>query len=422
MTVARSKLPVSPENCVDGFNVDRIRQDFPALNQTVHGQPLAYLDNAASTQRPTAVIEAISAYYAKDHANVHRGVHTLSQRATDAYEAARHKVQQFINAASTREIVFTSGTTDSINLLAYALENGIKSGDEIVLSQMEHHSNIVPWQLLCERTGAVLKVVPINEHGELELEAYLSLIRPRTCLVALAHVSNALGTINPVGDIITAAHEHNVPVLLDGAQAVPHAAVDMQELDCDYYSFSGHKMFGPTGIGIFYGKEELLKKLSPFKGGGEMILSVSFEKTVYNELPYKFEAGTPNIVGAIGLGVAIDYLQDLGMESVAAYEANLLDYATQAIAEIPGVRLIGTATHKASVISFTVDGIHPHDLGTVLDHQGVAIRTGHHCAMPVMDFFGVPGTARASMAFYNNAADIDQLVKGLYVAIKMFDS
>ncbi len=421
MTVARSKLPVSPENCMDDFDVDRIRQDFPALNQTVHGQPLAYLDNAASAQRPAAVIDAISTYYAKDHANVHRGVHTLSQRATDAYEAARQKVQQFINAASTREIVFTSGTTDSINLLAYALEDGIKSGDEIVLSQMEHHSNIVPWQLLCERTGAVLKVVPINEHGELELEAYLSLIRPRTCLVALAHVSNALGTINPVADIITAAHEHNVPVLLDGAQAVPHASVDMQELDCDYYSFSGHKMFGPTGIGIFYGKEELLKKLPPFKGGGEMILTVSFEKTVYNELPYKFEAGTPNIAGAIGLGVAIDYLQDLGMDRVAAYEANLLDYATQAIAEVPGVRLIGTAAHKASVISFTVDGIHPHDLGTVLDHQGVAIRTGHHCAMPVMEFFGVPGTARASMAFYNNAADIDQLVEGLYVAIKMFD-
>ncbi len=421
MTVARSKLPVSPENCMDDFGVDRIRQDFPALNQTVHGQPLAYLDNAASAQRPAAVIDAISTYYAKDHANVHRGVHTLSQRATDAYEAARQKVQQFINAASTREIVFTSGTTDSINLLAYALEDGIKSGDEIVLSRMEHHSNIVPWQLLCERTGAVLKVVPINEHGELELDAYLSLLGPRTRLVALAHVSNALGTINPVGDIITAAHEHNVPVLLDGAQAVPHASVDMQELDCDYYSFSGHKMFGPTGIGIFYGKEELLKKLPPFKGGGEMILTVSFEKTVYNELPYKFEAGTPNIAGAIGLGVAIDYLQDLGMDRVAAYEANLLDYATQAIAEVPGVRLIGTAAHKASVISFTVDGIHPHDLGTVLDHQGVAIRTGHHCAMPVMEFFGVPGTARASMAFYNNAADIDQLVEGLYVAIKMLD-
>ena len=421
MTVARSKLPVSPENCMYDFGVDRIRQDFPALNQTVHGQPLAYLDNAASAQRPAAVIDAISTYYSKDHANVHRGVHTLSQRATDAYEAARQKVQQFINAASTREIVFTSGTTDSINLLAYALEDGIKSGDEIVLSRMEHHSNIVPWQLLCERTGAVLKVVPINEHGELELDAYLSLLGPRTRLVAMAHVSNALGTINPVGDIITAAHEHNVPVLLDGAQAVPHASVDMQELDCDYYSFSGHKMFGPTGIGIFYGKEELLKKLPPFKGGGEMILTVSFEKTVYNELPYKFEAGTPNIAGAIGLGVAIDYLQDLGMDRVAAYEADLLDYATQAIAEVPGVRLIGTAAHKASVISFTIDGIHPHDLGTVLDHQGVAIRTGHHCAMPVMEFFGVPGTARASMAFYNNATDIDQLVEGLYVAIKMFD-
>ena len=421
MTVARRKLPVPPEIRMDDFDVDRIRQDFPALNQTVHGQPLAYLDNAASAQRPAAVIDAISNYYSKDHANVHRGVHTLSQRATDAYEAARQKVQQFINAASTREIVFTSGTTDSINLLAYALEDEIKSGDEIVLSRMEHHSNIVPWQLLCERTGAVLKVVPINERGELELDAYLSLLGPRTRLVTLAHVSNALGTINPVGDIITAAHEHNVPVLLDGAQAVPHASVDMQELDCDYYSFSGHKMFGPTGIGIFYGKEELLEKLPPFKGGGEMILTVSFEKTVYNELPYKFEAGTPNIAGAIGLGVAIDYLQDLGMDRVAAYEANLLDYATQAIAEVPGVRLIGTAAHKASVISFTVDGIHPHDLGTVLDHQGVAIRTGHHCAMPVMEFFGVPGTARASMAFYNYAADIDQLVEGLHVAIKMFD-
>ena len=421
MTVAPSKLPVSAEHRGDAFDVDLIRQDFPALNQTVHGQPLAYLDNAASAQRPAAVIDAISHYYSQDHANVHRGVHTLSQRATDAYEAARQKVQQYINATSTCEIVFTSGTTDSINLLAYALGAGIKAGDEIVLSRMEHHSNIVPWQLLCERTGAVLKVVPINERGELEFDTYLSLLGPRTRLVTLAHVSNALGTINPVADIITAAHEHNVPVLLDGAQAVPHASVDMQELDCDYYSFSGHKMFGPTGIGIFYGKEKLLEKLPPFKGGGEMILAVSFEKTTYNELPYKFEAGTPNIAGAIGLGVAIDYLRDIGMDRIAAYEANLLDYATRAIAEVPGVRLIGTAAHKASVISFTVDGIHPHDLGTVLDHQGVAIRTGHHCAMPVMEFFGVPGTARASMAFYNNAADIDQLVDGLRVAIKMFD-
>jgi cysteine desulfurase/selenocysteine lyase len=421
MTVARSRLPVSPENRGDAFDVDLIRQDFPALNQTVHGQPLAYLDNAASAQRPAAVIDAISHYYSKDHANVHRGVHTLSQRATDAYEAAREKVRQFINATSTREIVFTSGTTDSINLLAYALEDGLKAGDEIVLSRMEHHSNIVPWQLLCERTGAKLKVVPINEHGELELDAYRSLLGPRTRLVTLAHVSNALGTINPVGDIITAAHERGVPVMLDGAQAVPHASVDMQQLDCDYYAFSGHKMFGPTGIGIFYGKEELLEKLPPFKGGGEMILSVSFEKTVYNELPYKFEAGTPNIAGAIGLGVAIDYLQDIGMDRIVAYEPSLLEYATEAIGNLPGIRLIGTAKHKASVVSFTVDGIHPHDLGTVLDHQGVAIRTGHHCAMPVMEFFGVPGTARASMAFYNNTADIDQLVDGLRVAIKMFD-
>ena len=421
MTVARSKLPLSTENRGDAFDVDLIRQDFPALNQTVHGQPLAYLDNAASAQRPQSVIDAVSNYYSKDHANVHRGVHTLSQRATDAYEAAREKVRQFVNAASTREIVFTSGTTDSVNLLAYALEDGIKAGDEIVLSRMEHHSNIVPWQLLCERTGAVLKVVPINERGELELDAYRSLLGPRTRLVTLAHVSNALGTINPVGDIITAAHEHGVPVMLDGAQAAPHASVDMQQLDCDYYSFSGHKMFGPTGIGIFYGKENLLEKLPPFKGGGEMILTVSFDKTVYNELPYKFEAGTPNIAGAIGLGAAVDYLQDIGMDRIAAYESNLLDYATAAIGNLPGIRLIGTAEHKASVVSFTVDGIHPHDLGTVLDHQGVAIRTGHHCAMPVMDFFGVPGTARASMAFYNNTADIDQLVDGLRMAIKMFD-
>ena len=421
MTVARNKLPLSPENRGDAFDVDLIRQDFPALNQTVHGQPLAYLDNAASAQRPQAVIDVISNYYSKDHANVHRGVHTLSQRATDAFEAAREKVRQFINAASTREIVFTSGTTDSINLLAYALEDGIKAGDEIVLSRMEHHSNIVPWQLLCERTGAILKVVPINERGELEVDAYRSLLGPRTRLVTLAHVSNALGTINPVGEIITAAHEHGVPVMLDGAQAVPHASADMQQLDCDYYSFSGHKMFGPTGIGVFYGKEKLLEKLPPFKGGGEMILSVSFEKTVYNELPYKFEAGTPNIAGAIGLGTAVDYLQDVGMDRIAAYESNLLDYATEAIGNLPGIRLIGTAEHKASVVSFTVDGIHPHDLGTVLDHQGVAIRTGHHCTMPVMEFFGVPGTARASMAFYNNTADIEQLVDGLRVAIKMFD-
>ena len=404
------------------FDVQRIRQDFPILSRSIREHKLVYLDNAATTQKPQPVLDTLARYYATGNANIHRGVYLLSEEATAAYDLARGKVQGLLNARAAHEIIFTRNSTESINLVAqsYGRQN-LGSGDEVLITHMEHHSNIVPWQLLCERTGAVLKVVPINEHGELELETYLSLIRPRTCLVALAHVSNALGTINPVADIITAAHEHNVPVLLDGAQAVPHASVDMQELDCDYYSFSGHKMFGPTGIGIFYGKEELLKKLPPFKGGGEMILTVSFEKTVYNELPYKFEAGTPNIAGAIGLGVAIDYLQDLGMDRVAAYEANLLDYATQAIAEVPGVRLIGTAAHKASVISFTVDGIHPHDLGTVLDHQGVAIRTGHHCAMPVMEFFGVPGTARASMAFYNNAADIDQLVEGLYVAIKMFD-
>ncbi len=347
-------------------------------------------------------------------------MHTLSHRATERYEGARDKVRQFINAASTREIVFTKGTTDSINLLAASLGQSIGAGDEIIISHLEHHSNIVPWQMLCERNGAILKVVPINERGEIDMNAYRVLLGPQTRLVAMAHVSNALGTINPVGEIIATAKEQNIPVLLDGAQAVPHQAVDVTALGCDFYAFSGHKMFGPTGIGVLYAREEWLERLPPYQGGGDMILTVSFAGTTYNDLPYKFEAGTPNIAGAIGLGAAIDYMLDIGMDKIQTHEAALLDYATKAVGAIEGARLVGTAAHKAGVLSFNVDDIHPHDLGTVLDHQGVAIRTGHHCAMPVMEFFGIAGTARASLALYNCRQDIDQLIDGLELAIRMF--
>jgi len=402
------------------LDLEKIRADFPILQQTVHGCRLAFLDNAASSQRPQAVIDAISHYYEHDHANVHRGVHTLSHRATDAFEGARLKVKQFINAASTREIVFTRGTTEAINLVAASFGQTVGAGDEILISHMEHHSNIVPWQLLCERTGAVLKVAPISLSGELQLDSLIDLMSEATRLVAITHVSNALGTVNPAAEIIAAAHARGIPVLLDGAQAIAHTPVDVQALDCDFYAFSGHKMCGPTGIGVLYGRESLLERMPPWQGGGEMILRVSFEDTVYNHLPYKFEAGTPNIAGAVGLGAAIDYLNTTGMQRIAIYEAELLDYATEQLSAIENIRLIGTATHKAGVLSFLLAGIHPHDLGTVLDHQGVAIRTGHHCAMPVMDFFGVPGTARASLAFYNNRQDIDQLVAGLAVATGMF--
>jgi cysteine desulfurase/selenocysteine lyase len=402
------------------LDVERIRADFPILHQEINGCRLAYLDNAASSQRPTAVIDAISNYYRCDHANVHRGVHTLSNRATDAYESAREKVRGFINAAATNEIVFTSGTTESINLVAGSLGQSIQPADEILISHMEHHSNIVPWQLLCERTGAVLKVAPINEQGELLVDEMLALIGNKTRLVALTQVSNALGTVNPVATIIEAAHDRDIPVLIDGAQGVPHSEVDVRKLGCDFYAFSGHKMCGPTGIGVLYGREDWLERLPPWKGGGEMILSVSFEHTVYNALPYKFEAGTPNIAGAIGLGAAIDYLQNIGMANIAAYESDLLDYMTQQLAAVPDIRLIGTAAHKAGVQSFLIGDIHPHDLGTVIDHKGVAIRTGHHCAEPVMDFFGVAGTARASLAFYNNRQDVDQLIGAIAVAAEMF--
>lgn len=402
------------------FDVERIRADFPILHQEIQGCRLAYLDNAASSQQPMAVIDAVSQYYQHDHANVHRGVHTLSHRATDAYEAAREKIRAYINAASTSEIVYTRGTTEAINLVAASLGQDVRSGDEILISHMEHHSNIVPWQLLCERTGATLRVAPINEQGELLTDEMIALMNKRTRIVALAHVSNALGTINPVELIIKAAHDHDIPVLIDGAQAMSHSIIDVQKLGCEFYAFSGHKMFGPTGIGVLYGREDWLERLPPWQGGGEMILSVSFDDTVYNRLPYKFEAGTPNIAGAIGLGAAIDYLQTIGMQNIATYESDLLEYMTDQLASVPDVRLIGTAEHKAGVQSFVIEGIHPHDLGTVLDHKGVAIRTGHHCAMPVMEFFGVPGTARASLAFYNNREDVDQLIDGISVATKMF--
>ena len=402
------------------FDVESIRADFPVLHQEVNGCRLAYLDNAASAQHPTAVIDAVSHYYQHDHANVHRGVHTLSHRATDAYEGAREKIRAFINAASTKEIVFTGGTTESINLVAGSLGQSIKAGDEILISHMEHHSNIVPWQLLCERTGAVLRVAPINEQGELLTNEMLALMNSNTRLVALTHVSNALGTINPIKTVIDAAHDKNIPVLIDGAQGIPHSAVDVQALGCDFYAFSGHKIYGPTGIGVLYGREEWLDRLPPWQGGGEMILSVSFENTVYNKLPYKFEAGTPNIAGAIGLGAAIDYLQNIGLANIAAWETELLDYMTAQLSAVPNIRLIGTAADKAGVQSFLIDDIHPHDLGTVIDHKGVAIRTGHHCAEPVMEFYGIAGTARASLAFYNNHEDVDQLIEALGVAQEMF--
>ncbi len=397
------------------------RADFPALDQDVNGHRLVYLDSAASAQQPAAVIDAIARYERHDHANVHRGVHTLSHRATDAYEGARETLRAFINAAGTTEVVFTSGTTESINLVAQSFcRPKLGPGDKVLITHLEHHANIVPWQLVCEQTGAELVVAPINDRGELELDALYALMDDAVRLLAVSHVSNALGTINPIKDIISEAHSRNIPVLVDGAQAVPHMKVDVRDLDCDFYAFSGHKMFGPTGTGVLYGKEALLDAMPPYQGGGDMILEVSFSGTTFNELPYKFEAGTPNISGVVGFGAAAKYLEDLGMQNVEAWENELLQYMTQQLAAIEGIRLIGTAAHKAGVQSFLVGDIHPHDLGTILDHQGVAIRTGHHCAMPVMEFFGVPGTARASLALYNNFDDIDRLVSALDKALEIF--
>jgi cysteine desulfurase/selenocysteine lyase len=396
------------------FDIDKVRKDFPILSRQIKGQPLVYLDNAATSQKPSQVIDTLDRYYREYNSNIHRGVHTLSSEATEAYEAARLKVKEFINAAYVQEIIFTSGTTDAINLVAqsYGRAN-IGSGDEIIITEMEHHSNIVPWQLLCEQTGARLRVVPINDDGDLVMEEYRKALNEHTRMVALVHISNALGTINPVSEIIDLAHAAGVPVLLDGAQSTPHINVNVAMLDCDFYCFSGHKLFGPTGIGVLYGKRQLLETMPPWKGGGDMIRTVRFDKTTYNDLPYKFEAGTPHIAGVIGLGAAIDYVNSIGMPAIGAYEAHLLEYATAAISAVSGLKLIGTAKHKASILSFVMDGIHPHDLGTILDQQGIAIRTGHHCAMPVMEHFKIPATARASLALYNTTEEIDHLVAAL---------
>ena len=403
------------------FPVEKIRADFPILAEKIRNKPLVYLDNAASCQKPQAVIDSIVHLYSHDYANVHRGVHTLSVRSTDKFEGARTKVKNFINAASEKEIIFVRGATEAINLIAqtYGKAN-IKAGDEILITAMEHHSNIVPWQMLCEQTGAILKVAPINRQGELIYDEFEQLISAKTRLVSVVHMSNALGTINPIKKIIAAAHAKNIPVLLDGAQAIPHMAVDVQDLDCDFYVFSGHKLYGPSGIGVLYGKQALLEAMPPYQGGGDMIRKVTFEETEYNVLPYKFEAGTPNIADVVGLGAAIDYLNAIGMENIAAYEAELLDYATAKAQQIKGLKIIGEAENKGAILSFTLDRIHPHDIGTMLDSLGIAIRAGHHCAMPVMDFFEVPATARASFAMYNTKQEIDVLMKGIESLIEVF--
>jgi cysteine desulfurase / selenocysteine lyase len=403
------------------FDVEAVRRDFPILHQEIHDQPLAYLDNAASAQRPVQVIEAVAEYYRRDHSNVHRGVHTLSQRATEAFEGAREKVRRFMNARSTKEIIFTRGTTEAINLVAQSWGRAnLGAGDEIVITHLEHHANIVPWQMLCEQTGATLRVIPMTTSGEIDLDAARGIVNPRTRLLAFGHVSNALGTIHPVAELVALARSVGARVLIDGAQGVPHMRVDIQALGCDFYAFSAHKLFAPTGIGVLWGREELLNAMPPWQGGGDMILSVSFEKTTYNSLPWKFEAGTPHIAGAVGLGAAIDYLEHLDFERAAAWEQELLEYGTAVLEDIDGLRIIGTAPHKAAVISFALDGVHPHDIGTIVDHAGVAIRTGHHCAMPVMEFYGVPATARASFAFYNTKAEIDRLAAALLQAREVF--
>ena len=397
-----------------GFNVQKVRKDFPVLQQKVHGKPLVYLDNAATTQKPLAVLDALEHYYRHDNSNIHRGVHALSERATEAYERARGAAQKFLNAADSKEIIFVRGTTEGINLVAqtYGRKN-IGAGDEVLITAMEHHSNIVPWQLLCEEKGVKLRVAPINDRGELLLEEFEKLLGPKTKIVAVGHLSNALGTINPVREIVRMAHARNIPVLVDGAQAVPRMPVDVQALGCDFYAVSGHKMYGPTGIGVLYGKAALLEAMPPWQGGGDMIASVTFDKTIYNRLPYKFEAGTPNIADTIGLGAAIEYLNNLGPEQVEAHEADLLAYATSKVESIPGVQIIGTAREKAGVLSFVMEDIHPHDIGTILDREGIAVRTGHHCAQPVMQRFNIPATVRASFGLYNTREEVDALAAGI---------
>ncbi len=403
------------------YDVEAVRSRFPIFERVVHGKSLCYLDSGASAQQPDVVIEAVSRLHRDQYANVHRGVHTLSMESTDLYDGAREKVRAYLNAASLKEIIFTRGATESVNLVAQSFaRNRLQAGDEILITHMEHHSNIVPWQLVCEQTGAVLKVVPINDRGELEMEAFHALLNERTRLVAMVHISNALGTVNPIAEVIEAAHKQDIPVLVDGAQGAPHAPVDVQALDVDFYVFSGHKLYGPTGIGVLYGKESLLEAMPPYQGGGDMILSVRFEQTEYNALPYRFEAGTPNISGAVGLGCAIDFVNEVGVEAIAAHEAALLAYATEQLSAIEGVRLVGTAENRAGLVSFVVEGVHPHDIGTLLDGEGIAIRAGHHCAQPVMERFGVPATARASFGMYSTFDEVDRLVVAIQKVIGMF--
>ncbi|HUO58874.1 MAG TPA: cysteine desulfurase [bacterium] len=411
-TKLRVKPKPAPKTTV--FNVEKLRKDFPLLRQKVHGKPLVYLDNAATTQKPLVVIETLEKFYKEYNSNIHRGLHLLSEKATAAYEAVRIKAQAFVNAADPREIIFTRGTTEGINLVAQTWgRQNVGAGDEILVTTMEHHSNIVPWQMLCGEKGAILKVVPIHDDGELDMEALAKLLTPKTKLLAITHVSNALGTINPIADIVRLAHSKGARVLVDGAQAAPHLAVDVRALDCDFYVLSGHKIYGPTGIGILYGKYQLLDSMPPYQGGGDMIASVTFEKTLYKKPPYKFEAGTPNIADTIGLGAALDYITKTGLDNIAGHEQDLLAYGTKKLSEISGLKLVGTASHKAGVLSFTLGEIHPHDIGTILDRQGVAIRAGHHCAQPVMDRYGIPATARASLALYNTRGEIDALTKGI---------
>jgi cysteine desulfurase/selenocysteine lyase len=403
------------------FAVDSIRKDFPILKQLVNGKQLIYIDNAATTQKPQAVIDDMNRYYTEENSNIHRGVHFLSDKATQSYEAGRVKIQNYINALHSHEIIFVRGTTEAINLVAQSYGRyNLKEGNEVIISAMEHHSNIVPWQMIRDEKGIVLRIIPINDKGELFIDKYEKMFNSNTKLVSVVHVSNVLGTINPVKKMIEIAHEHGIPVLVDGAQAVQHLKVDVQDLDCDFYVFSGHKMYGPTGVGVLYGKENLLNAMPPYQGGGDMIKSVSFEKTIYNDLPHKFEAGTPNIVGGVGMGATIDYLQRINLETVFRHENSLLEYATEQLSTIKGLRIIGTAKEKSSVISFVIENIHPHDIGTILDDEGIAIRTGHHCAQPVMKCFEVPATARASFAMYNTKEEIDTLIKGIYKVIEVF--
>jgi len=408
-----------PSNNNNIFNIESIRKDFPILDQEINGAPLIYFDNAASTQKPTAVINAIKSYYENDHSNVHRGVHSLSIRATELYEASRKKVTDYINANNSNEIIFTKGTTDSINLVAHSLTNSIKQSDEIVITTMEHHSNIVPWQELCKRTGASLKIAPIDHNGELMIEELEKLLCKNTKILALTHTSNTLGTINPIKEIITMAHHLNIKVLIDGAQAIGHQNIDVQDLDCDFYAFSGHKLYGPTGIGVLYGKEDLLNELEPYQFGGEMILKVTFDETTYNSLPYKFEAGTPNMAGAIGLEKAIGYLESVNLNACVKQETAVTKYALKQLKDFSNIKLIGNSDNRSSIISFTIENIHPHDIGTILNQKGIAMRTGHHCTMPLMDFYNIPGTIRASFSFYNTENEVDDMVGALQTACEM---